>query len=166
MLLARVDSELSVSRQLRQERRALAREVGQLKGDVRLHTKHMLATAGLAAESHRPGAGSPVPAALEVRWERRQRMRRRNHVLETIRKSTWFHVDWYLAQYLDVGRMELDPVAHYVDFGWKEGRKPGPGFDTVHYLKSYPDVVASGMNPLFHFIRHGEGEERSPRGDA
>src|SRR3546814_17523644 len=75
MLLARVDSELSVSRQLRQERRALAREVGQLKGDVRLHTKHMLATAGLAAESHRPGAGSPVPAALEVRWERRQRRR-------------------------------------------------------------------------------------------
>ena len=84
--------------------------------------------------------------------------------LAALRESEWFDSDWYLATYEDVRAAGMDPVAHYHEFGWKEGRNPGPAFDTTWYLGANPDIAASGLNPLWHFIRHGAGEGRLPRG--
>ena len=39
---------------------------------------------------------------------------------------TLFDADWYLAQYEDVARSGLDPLAHYLKHGAAEGRDPGP----------------------------------------
>lgn len=80
-----------------------------------------------------------------------------------VRQSDLFDVDWYIARYPDVAAAGIDPVAHYLEFGAKEGRDPGPMFDSRYYLQTYPDVVASGINPLVHFLRHGQSEDRKTR---
>jgi glycosyltransferase involved in cell wall biosynthesis len=67
---------------------------------------------------------------------------------------------WYLANYPEVGRTKLDPLSHYLAFGWREGREPGPDFDGAFYASRYPDVEASAMPPLLHYWRHGRFESR------
>ena len=70
-----------------------------------------------------------------------------------IRSSGCFDEDWYLSHYPDVARAGLDPVEHYVKYGWLEGRKPSKVFDTEDYVSRYPEVLESGLNPLVHWLR-------------
>lgn len=72
---------------------------------------------------------------------------------------------WYRATYPDVAAAGADPVVHYVRYGWREGRDPGPLFSTPHYLADNPDVAAAGVNPLHHYLVHGWREGRTPRPD-
>jgi serralysin len=53
-----------------------------------------------------------------------------------------------------------------VPFGWKEGRDPSTGFDTLKYLAENPDVAAAGTNPLDHFLRFGIYEGRQAINDG
>jgi hypothetical protein len=46
----------------------------------------------------------------------------------------------------------VNPLAHYEQFGWKEGRDPSAHFDTTGYLAANPDVAAAGVNPLDHYL--------------
>lgn len=80
--------------------------------------------------------------------------------VELIRHSSYFNGAWYLQRYKDVKRRKMDPARHYLRYGAKEGRNPGPCFDTRGYLQRYPDVAASGMNPLVHYLRYGMQEAR------
>src|SRR3546814_15137122 len=80
--------------------------------------------------------------------------------LEAIRSSRWFDAAWYLDAYPDVRDAGMDPAGHYIEFGWKEARNPGPLFDTAWYLRAYPDIAASGLNPLWHFVQYGSKEGR------
>ena len=77
-----------------------------------------------------------------------------------IKKSNLFDPCYYLAQYPDVRRADIDPVLHFVRSGWKEGRNPSQNFNTNYYLKSNPDVNNSHINPLLHYIRFGKIEGR------
>jgi Glycosyltransferase WbsX/Methyltransferase domain len=56
----------------------------------------------------------------------------------------------------------MEPLRHYVESGWKEGRSPHPLFDPKSYLERNPDVQAAGMEPLGHYIESGWKEGRSP----
>ena len=76
--------------------------------------------------------------------------------------SGLFDAAWYLHAYPDVGQAGLDPLVHFVWYGWQERRKPNPYFDPAWYLASYPDVAAAAMNPLLHYLRHGDLEGRRP----
>jgi hypothetical protein len=78
--------------------------------------------------------------------------------------SGLFDAAWYRAAYPDVEQAGLDPLGHFVWFGWQEGRLPNPYFDPAWYLATNPDVVAAGMNPLLHYLRHGDLEGRRPIG--
>ena len=69
---------------------------------------------------------------------------------------------YYLSSYPDVHASGLDPVYHYCNFGWREGRKPNPYFDGAWYTQQNPDVLAADMNPLLHYVRHGDHEGRRP----
>lgn len=71
-----------------------------------------------------------------------------------------FDADYYLASYPDVHRMGFDPLRHYLDQGWKEGRDPSAGFSTSGYLAANPDVAEAGLNPLLHFVSIGLAEGR------
>ena len=57
-----------------------------------------------------------------------------------------------------------NPLAHYENFGWKEGRDPSSWFDTLGYLAHNPDVV--GWNPLDHYLQAGVFEGRTPVNDG
>ena len=74
--------------------------------------------------------------------------------------------DFYLKRYPDVATAKIDPVEHYVSYGFREGRSPNrwlaackdgaksvprsivrrlTGFDANYYLKQYPDVASARL---------------------
>ena len=91
--------------------------------------------------------------------------------LKVLRQSGLFDADWYLRQYPDVRDRGADPARHFLNWGLRDGRDPGPGFSTMHYLRLYPDVRAAGINPVIHYLTAGWDEKRSihpmmPEGQA
>lgn len=64
---------------------------------------------------------------------------------------------WYLSTYPDVAAAKLDPLWHYANYGYKEGRHPGPKFNTLKYLAAYPDVTG---NALLDYVNTGYAKGR------
>jgi hypothetical protein len=73
-----------------------------------------------------------------------------------------FDSPYYLAMNPDVSAAGVDPLRHFRDFGWKEGRDPNALFDTTAYLAANPDVKAAGIDPLQHYRDWGWWEGRDP----
>lgn len=92
-----------------------------------------------------------------LNWKSEQRQYR------LIRQS--FDSAFYLDNNKDVRDSGIDPVKHYMRFGWKEWRNPTNYFDTKFYLSQYPDVAISGMNPFYHYLAHGRAESRKTKND-
>lgn len=67
---------------------------------------------------------------------------------------------WYWKTYPDVARAAVDPVAHYLELGWREGRDPRVDFSTKAYLKANKDVRRARRNPLVHYLREGRAAGR------
>jgi hypothetical protein len=86
--------------------------------------------------------------------------RKQRKLVRTISTSPLFDGVWYRARNPDAARKRIDPALHYLHFGARAGRDPGPDFSTMSYLKRYPDVARDGMNPLVHYERFGRKEER------
>ena len=80
-----------------------------------------------------------------------------------IRRSGLFDTAFYLSNYRDIRLNTCNPIRHYCQFGWREGRNPSPEFDTSYYLRSNLDVADSGVNPLVHYFKYGIKEGRFPR---
>ena len=74
-----------------------------------------------------------------------------------------FDTAFYLAQNPDVAQAQVNPLLHYINVGWKEGRNPHPLFDTAFYLEQNPDVAQRGLNPLWHYVNFGWHEGRTSR---
>ena len=85
------------------------------------------------------------------------------HQKKLLKESRFFDADWYVNTYQDVKNSNIDPLVHFLLYGYKEGRNPSVKFDTSWYLENYKDVDLSRINPLFHYIRHGVKEGRLPR---
>ena len=68
--------------------------------------------------------------------------------------------EYYLRSNPDVALSGRDPVEHYLEIGWKEGRDPSDYFSTAGYLAANPDVAAAEINPLQHFLTSGLAEGR------
>lgn len=77
-----------------------------------------------------------------------------------IKKSGLFDKEYYLSNNLDVYESKMDPLTHFINYGWKEERNPSLDFNTTFYLSTYTDVKESGINPLIHFIKFGRKEGR------
>ena len=71
-----------------------------------------------------------------------------------------FDATYYLAHNPDVAAAGVDPLGHYLTFGWAEGRQPSAWFDSNYYLQQNPDVAAARMNPLIHYDQFGWQEGR------
>lgn len=80
--------------------------------------------------------------------------------LYTLKRSGLFDSNYYLINYPDVRRADVDPIMHYITFGWKEGRNPSPNFDTIRYIENNADVRTANINPLVHYIQFGRKENR------
>jgi len=79
-----------------------------------------------------------------------------------------FDRDYYLTSYPDVAKAGIDPVEHYLNHGWAEGRDPHPEFSTRYYLETNQDISEAGINPFEHYIVSGKAEGRlgRPRPEA
>jgi hypothetical protein len=79
---------------------------------------------------------------------------------QVLSESDLFDSSWYLSQYFDVKKIGMDPVEHFLRYGWIMRRNPSSRFSTREYLRHNPDVEQAGVNPLLHFIRTGLAEGR------
>ncbi|RQS33980.1 glycosyltransferase [Burkholderia sp. Bp8989] len=77
-------------------------------------------------------------------------------LIRVVEASGLFNKPWYLSEYKDVARRNIDPVSHYVRHGGREGRDPGPAFSTKWYVSEYGTEIPEGMNPLVHFCLFGK----------
>ena len=72
-----------------------------------------------------------------------------------------FDAAHYLASYSDIGSAGVDPLDHFIQIGWKEGRNPNAVFDTKFYLANNRDIAASRQNPFVHYVLEGRKEGRA-----
>ncbi|MDH4318675.1 MAG: glycosyltransferase family 2 protein, partial [Desulfobulbaceae bacterium] len=79
-----------------------------------------------------------------------------------IKESGLFDIVYYLAENPDLRNAPIDPLIHYLENGWAEGRNPNPLFATVWYLETYQDVLKAKINPLYHYIAGGWKEGKNP----
>ena len=73
-----------------------------------------------------------------------------------------FDIDFYVKNNPDVNFDEVEPLHHYENIGWREGRNPSDDFSTNYYLESNPDIKSGNINPFRHYIEHGRAERRQP----
>lgn len=85
---------------------------------------------------------------------------RRRYELNILNKTPYFDKEYYLINNKDVLKAKIDPIVHYLDYGYREGRDPSPLFSTNDYYELNPDVLESGMNPLIHYVLYGKRENR------
>ena len=76
-----------------------------------------------------------------------------------LKKSNLFDSEYYLANNEDVKKAKVDPIKHYLKFGWKEGRNPSEKFNGNEYLNQRPDVQVAGICPLVHYLKFGKSEK-------
>lgn len=82
------------------------------------------------------------------------------YIYNFIKESTLFDEAYYLDNNADVKNANVDPILHYIQSGYREGRNPSPVFDTKWYLEQYLDIAESGLNPFYHYIIAGKKEGR------
>ena len=73
-------------------------------------------------------------------------------------KSDFFDSKYYLKENPDVAKAKANPILHYLQFGWKEGRNPSPLFNTSDYISFRPDIVKADICPLVHYELFGKRE--------
>jgi glycosyltransferase involved in cell wall biosynthesis len=81
--------------------------------------------------------------------------------LAMLAAGTLFDPEWYARAYPDIATTGIDPATHFMEQGWREGRRPNLYFDTAWYLAENPDVAASGVHPVLHYMSAGEAEGRT-----
>jgi hypothetical protein len=72
-----------------------------------------------------------------------------------------FQPKFYDAEYPDVSAAGVDPLQHFCEVGWREGRNPNPSFDVISYLQVHSDVAAADINPFYHYLFYGRAEGRA-----
>jgi len=64
-----------------------------------------------------------------------------------------FDYDYYIETYEDIKNSGVDPLHHYITYGWKENRNPTPYFDTEWYRSN---IEIGNMNPFSHWLLVGK----------
>ncbi|MDP5238451.1 glycoside hydrolase family 99-like domain-containing protein [Uliginosibacterium sp. 31-16] len=92
--------------------------------------------------------------------------RRIDEEVQAIAQSGMFDVAYYLAMYPDIQPSPADPIRHYCERGWREGRNPSDDFDTRGYLDAYRDIKNAALNPFWHYVVAGASESRQATPDS
>lgn len=79
--------------------------------------------------------------------------------------TTGFDAAWYLRAYPDVAASGLNPLRHYLQSGWREGRSPAADFDGLFYRMTVSAPLAPDLCPLAHWNRAGRAAN-APRSRA
>jgi hypothetical protein len=79
-----------------------------------------------------------------------------------INGSFIFDSAFYSKCYPDVHDSGLEPIAHFVVFGAREGRSPHPLFHCNYYKKQLSDAGIKTTNALKYFLDHGSALDLKP----
>jgi hypothetical protein len=138
------------------------REIGR-SPEAERYFAEVLPADGDAGWTFHPGdrprraARRPTPATKTALLDQRLRPGDREAV------AAEFDATFYLELYTDVASAGMDPLDHFLTFGWQEGRDPNPAFSVKSYLEINPDVAAAGLNPFVHYVTTGRAEGRATR---
>ena len=69
-----------------------------------------------------------------------------------------FDRTFYLSRQADVREAGLEPLKHFLEHGWREGRDPHPLFNSQFYLGRSPDLAAANVNPFYHYLTVGKAQ--------
>ncbi|GKQ63221.1 hypothetical protein KAM338_33980 [Aeromonas caviae] len=86
--------------------------------------------------------------------------------VEDIKLSGLFDSAYYYGMYPDIQPKPSDPIRHYCEKGWREGRNPSDDFDTRGYLDVYNDIKNANINPFWHYVIAGRAESRQATPDS
>ena len=125
-------------------------EFGAQEGRSAKPSRHASAYFTGYAEAAPPSAVADSDAPPDEDFERR-----------VIRNG--FDSKYYLALNPDVAQAGVDPLTHFIEQGWREGRDPNALFSIAGYLEENADVGQAGMNPFYHYLIAGRAEGRGPR---
>jgi hypothetical protein len=151
------DAQSELARQLGEAREQFAMQLAEARSENR----RLISEANRNAARPEGAVAYPGRSALRTRFRDYLRIRPdERKELTAIRNSAFFDADFYLNSNPDVGASGMDAALHYLAFGGREGRDPGPSFSTQEYLLQFPDVAASGLNPLAHYEMYGRHEQR------
>jgi hypothetical protein len=73
-----------------------------------------------------------------------------------------FDPNFYALHSSDVMEAQMDPLDHFAEFGWREGRQPNFYFNLRWYMATNPAVERLNVNPLLHYFLVGEPAGRRP----
>lgn len=76
--------------------------------------------------------------------------------IDLLAASGLFDAGYYLDNNPEIARSGLDPLRHFCKYGWRELRKPRPGFDVWWYWATYLDPAREAINPLLHYALIGQ----------
>jgi O-antigen biosynthesis protein len=118
--------------------------------------------------SGEPGRNQPFAPADPVRkiyfqvkrWLRSCRFYFADSHYRALVHSGLFDTRYYLANDPGLDPRYVDPRIHYLEAGWREGRKPNPLFDSAYYREINPAAPAG--DPLLHYIEKGWREGADP----
>lgn len=63
-----------------------------------------------------------------------------------------FDAAYYLSKNPDVLKAGMDPLTHFLKYGWKEGRRPNNWFNPPEYITRHRELVGTDTNPFLHFL--------------
>ncbi len=91
----------------------------------------------------------PVHPVLNVE-STAQRLKQQKRLL-----ADHFDADFYNAMSSELPELGIDPLQHYLLYGWREDRDPAPWFSTRFYRRSYPQHENYRLDPLSHYLIWG-----------
>jgi glycosyltransferase involved in cell wall biosynthesis len=77
----------------------------------------------------------------------------------TLKKSGLFDADFYLHNDRNLDPLLIDPLIHYLEYGWHEQRNPNPLFEAAWYSQFYN--LNADQEPLLHYIEQA-GNDPNP----
>lgn len=108
--------------------------------------------------------GSPLQKLYfrAKRWYRTCRSYLTDPHYRALARSGLFDVRFYLESDPGLDPRYTDPLIHYLETGWQEGRRPNPLFDSSWYRELNPRCAES--DPLLHYIEQGwrDGADPTP----
>lgn len=78
----------------------------------------------------------------------------------------FFDAAFYVKRYSDVAAAGVNPLQHYKNHGWREGRWPTPWFNPKEYRLQFPNLVGKELDPFAHFIGSGNFEDAQKAYDS
>lgn len=75
----------------------------------------------------------------------------RKNLYEKFKREKYVDEVWYKKQYPNIDYSSIDPVEHYILFGWKEGKNASRKLLTDMYMEANPDCIGYEVCPLIHY---------------